>query len=117
MVLSDSKSADLNVPVSLGRFLFVPPAGALVLSNLAPGSGQTQSLVAPVLLSAGTGRVIVTTHTPSRKAKKVFSELFYTALLGGADVESALRTVQSEMIRNREFSSPLVWGTYRVWGR
>lgn len=117
MVLSDSRSADLNVPVSLGRFVFVPAARTLVLSNLAPGSGQTQSLVAPVLLSAGTDIVVVTTHTPSRKAKKVFSELFYTALLGGADVESALRTVQSGMIRNREFASPLVWGTYRVWGR
>jgi CHAT domain-containing protein len=117
LVLSDSRSADLNVPASLGRCVFLPPAGAHVLSNLAPGDGTTQALVAPVLLSSGTGRVVITTHTPSRKAKKVFSELFYTALLGGADVESALRTVQSEMIRNPEFSSPLVWGTYRVWGR
>jgi CHAT domain-containing protein len=89
----------------------------VVVSNLAPYRADAHVVVASSFLSGGASSVIISTHTPSRKAKKVFSEMFYTALLGGADVQTALRKVQSEMIRNPEFSSPLVWGPYMLWGQ
>jgi tetratricopeptide (TPR) repeat protein len=116
-VLSDGKSAELSVRFSLGRFAGLTSYRAVVVSNLAPYHADAPVVVASSFLSGGASSVIISTHTPSRKAKKVFSEMFYTALLGGADVQTALRKVQSEMIRNPEFSSPLVWGAYTLWGQ
>jgi tetratricopeptide (TPR) repeat protein len=116
-VLSDGKSAELSIRFPLGRFAGLTSYRAVVVSNLAPYRADAHVVVASSFLSGGASSVIISTHTPSRKAKKVFSEMFYTALLGGADVQTALRKVQSEMIRNPEFSSPLVWGPYMLWGQ
>jgi tetratricopeptide (TPR) repeat protein len=117
VMLSDTKSAELGVRFSVGRFAGLTSYRSVVLSDLSPGLANVHVLLASALLSGGATSVVVSTATPSRKAKKVFSEMFYTALLGGADVQSALRRVQAEMIRNPEFSSPLVWGAYMAWGQ
>ena len=115
-VFSDGRSADLTARVSLGRFASLGGYRAVVVSDLWPGKEGSSSVIAPSLLSGGATAVVVTAYTPSRKAKKVFSESFYTALLGGADVQTALRSVYNEMIGDPEFASPLVWGTYALWG-
>jgi tetratricopeptide (TPR) repeat protein len=117
VIVSDGKSADLSVQYSPGRFATLTAYRAVVVSSLSPGQANVHVVLASSLLAGGAMPVIVATSTPSRKAKKVFSEIFYTALLGGADAQTALRRVQAEMIRNPEFSSPLVWGSYMSWGQ
>jgi CHAT domain-containing protein len=115
-VFSDGRSADLTTRISLGRFSSLSGYRTVVVSDLWPGKEGASSVIAPSLLSGGATAVVVTAYTPSRKAKKVFSESFYTALLGGADVQTALRSVYNEMIGDPEFASPFVWGTYALWG-
>jgi len=117
MILSDGKSLTSRTTVLLGECTAFPASPAVIVSNLSAGQASAHTVLAPLLLINGSRSVIMNAYTPSRKAKKVFGEVFYTSLLGGANAQDAFRKVQSEMIRNPEFSSPLVWGTFFLWGR
>jgi tetratricopeptide (TPR) repeat protein len=117
MILSDGKSLSSSAMVLLGECTAFPAFPAVVVSNLSADQALAHIVLAPLLLSNGSGSVIMNAYTPSRKVKKVFGEAFYTSLLGGASAQNAFRNVQVEMIRNPEFSSPLVWGTFFLWGR
>jgi hypothetical protein len=61
--------------------------------------------------------VIGNGFTPSRKTKKFFGEVFYTALLGGNSVQSAYRKVQMEMIKNPDYAPQFVWAPFFLWGK
>jgi CHAT domain-containing protein len=117
MILSDGKSLTSRATVLLGECTAFPASPAVIVSNLLAGQASAHTVLAPLLLANGSGLVIMNAYTPSRKAKKVFGEAFYTSLLGGANARNALRKAQGEMIRNPEFSSPLVWGTFFLWGQ
>jgi CHAT domain-containing protein len=117
MILSDGKSLTSRATVLLGECTAFPASPAVIVSNLSAGQASAHTVLAPLLLANGSGLVIMNAYTPSRKAKKVFGEAFYTSLLGGTNARSALRKAQGEMIRNPEFSSPLVWGTFFLWGQ
>ncbi len=117
LILSDGKSNTTPAPVPLGALLTLPPVPTVVFSCLTPDQPLTPALVAPLFLGNGSRFVIATAYTPSRKLKKFFCESWYTALASGATPEQAFRKAQRDMIRNPEFSSPLVWSAYTLWGR
>jgi CHAT domain-containing protein len=117
LVLSDGKSSVSQALVPLGDLLTLPAVPTVVFSGLVAGQPQTPALIAPLFLSNGTRSLIATTYTPSRKLKKFFGESFYTALASGASPEQAFRKAQRDMIHSVDFSSPLVWSSYTLWGR
>ncbi len=117
LILSDGKSSTTSELVPLGALLTLPPVPTVVFSCLTPDQPLTPALVAPLFLSDGSRYVIATAYTPSRKLKKFFCESWYTALASGVSPEQAFRKAQRDMIRNPEFSSPLVWSAYALWGR
>jgi tetratricopeptide (TPR) repeat protein len=117
LVLSDGKSSATRTLVPLGELLTLHAVPTVVFSGLMPDQPRIPALIAPLLLSSGSRFVITTAYTPSRKLKKFFGESFYTALASGATPEQAFRKAQRDMIRSLEFSSPLVWSSYALWGR
>jgi CHAT domain-containing protein len=117
LVLSDGKSATTRALVPLGELLSLHAVPTVVFSGLTAGQPETPALVAPLFLSNGSRFVITTAYTPSRKLKKFFGETFYTALAAGTTPEQAFRKAQRDMIRSPEFSSPLVWSSYELWGK
>ncbi len=117
LILSDGKSSTGRALVPLGELLTLPPVPTVVFSCLTSDQPQTPALVSPLLLANGSRFVIATVYTPSRKLKKFFGESFYTALAAGATPEQAFRRAQRDMIKSPEFSSPLVWSSYVLWGR
>jgi CHAT domain-containing protein len=114
MLFSDGQSLT-TTKVPLADLLGLPHFPVFVLSNLAPDEPGVPDAVAPLVLSNGARCVVVNTLTPSRKMKKFFGEAFYTSLLGGMTPARAFQKAQGEMIRNPEFSSPLVWSSYFLW--
>jgi CHAT domain-containing protein len=117
LLLSDGKSADPARRVPLGDLLSLPPWPTVVVSDL---DGQRLGIhpSEPYLfLANGTQQVIFNSRVPSRKTKKMFGELFYTSLLGGASVRAAYHQAQLDMIRNPAFAGPYQWGWFILWGR
>lgn len=117
LVLSEGKAPGLHASILLGRLFSLPPSPTLVFSNLKPGITPLHAAVPYILLSNGSGAVLLNGVVPPRKAKKYFSEVFYTSLQGGMTSAEAFHRVQREMIRNVEYSSPYVWGTLFLWGK
>lgn len=117
LVLSDGKSATTTHEVLLGELLALPRYPSVVISNLTPGSTVLHAGVPYLFLAGGSSATVMTGYVPWRTAKKYFSEVFYTTLLAGVPVEAAFRKVQTEMIRTPEYSSPLVWAPYFLWGK
>jgi CHAT domain-containing protein len=117
VVLSDGKSLTTRTSILLGDLRMLPRFPVVVLSNLSSGQPNTPVIMAPLFLSNGARMVVTNTYTPSRKLKKFFGEIFYTALLAGATPEQAFRKAQQDLIRNPEFSSPLVWSSLFLWGQ
>jgi hypothetical protein len=115
--MSDGKSLTSSTSVLFGDLLLLPRFPAVVVSNLTAGQPYVPAVLAPLFLSNGSRMVAINAYTPSRKLKKIFGEVFYTALLGGATPEQAFRKAQQDLIRSPEFSSPLVWGSYFLWGQ
>jgi tetratricopeptide (TPR) repeat protein len=108
---------ELPGSVPLGIFASAVRFPAILVSNLAPDQPGIPEVIAPLLLSGTARSVIATAYTPPRKAKKVFGEAFYTALLAGSTPAQAYQSAVKELIRNPEFTSPLQWGTFVCWGR
>jgi CHAT domain-containing protein len=117
VILSGGRSAGIPVILPAPAFAAGVRAPAVIISNLAPDQPGIPAIVAPLLLSGSGRAVIANAYTPSRKLKKMFGEAFYTGLQGGATPPQAYRGALRELIRNPEFSSPLVWGTFQLWGK
>jgi len=115
LYLSDNQSGSGLKAVLLGDLFSVPPYSAVVVSNL------TNGLLYPAepypFLAGGSNVVIMNSYVPSRKTKKYFGEVFYTALLGGATCQQAFRKVQQEMMKNPEFSATYIWAPFFLWGK
>ncbi|HCV42932.1 MAG TPA: hypothetical protein DGH68_05575, partial [Bacteroidetes bacterium] len=65
----------------------------------------------------GSSSVIVNNYPSSRKAKKMFGEIFYTTLLAGRTTEDAYRQALLDMIKNKEYAAVYVWSPFSLWGR
>lgn len=117
LVLSDGKSAETMKRVPLGDLLSIEPAPTVLVSDLDEQRTGIRPAEAYLFLSNGTQQAILTSITPSRKAKKFFGEIFYTTLLTGAAPRVAYQSAVLEMIRNRDFTSPHNWAPFFLWGR
>ena len=117
VVLSDGESAETTKRIPLGDLLSLPRIPAVVVSDLDPRRLGIRPAEPYLFLANGTQEVVFTSTVPSRKAKKVCGEIFYTALLSGADVRSAYRKAQLEMIRTADYASPFTWAPFFIWGR
>ena len=117
VVLSDGESAETTRHVPLGELLSLPRIPAVVVSDLAPERLGVRPAEPYLFLANGTQEVVFTSTVPSRIAKKFFGEIFYTTLLTGADVRSAYRKAQLEMIRTGEYAAPFRWAPFFLWGR
>ena len=115
--LSDGKSVNSIKQVLLGELFSLPPFAAVMLSDLGDPCIGNGPLLASIFLMNGSAAFITNTYPPARKTKKYLSELFYTALLAGATPASAIRQVQLEMIKNRDYLSPHIWAPFVVWGK
>ncbi len=117
ITLSDGESAESTRHIPLGELLSLPRIPAVVVSDLDDSRLGVRPAEPYLFLANGTQEVVFTSIVPSRIAKKFFGEIFYTALLAGADVRSAYRKAQLEMIRTAEYSSPFTWAPFVLWGR
>ena len=117
LTLSDGESPETVRRVPLGELLSLPRIPAVVVSDLDDQRLGVRPAEPYLFLANGTQEVVFTSTVPSRKAKKFFGEVFYTALLAGDDVRGAYRKAQLEMIRTGEYSSPFTWAPFVLWGR
>jgi tetratricopeptide (TPR) repeat protein len=115
--LSDGKAFDTWKPVPWERFALLPPYPTLIVSDLGAGGATVRPEFPWILLANGTPTVIVQAYPPTRKTKKFFGEIFYTATLSGAAPRIAARQTQLEMIRTPEYASPSLWAPFMVWGK
>lgn len=116
LLLSDGKSAAPPRRVPAGELLSLPPWPTVVVSDLDSQRLGINPAEPYLFLTNGTQQVIFTSHVPSRKEKKLFGELLYTSLLGGASVRNAYHQAQMDMIKNPAFAGPHQWGWFILWG-
>jgi tetratricopeptide (TPR) repeat protein len=117
VVLSDGESAESIKRIPLGELLSLPPVTAIVVSDLDEHRLGIRPSEPYLFLANGTQEIVFTSTVPSRKAKKYFGEIFYTTLLAGADVRTAYRKAQLEMIRTADYASTFTWAPFFLWGR
>ena len=117
IILSDAKTRGIAKDALWGDLLKIAPFPAVVLSHLHADSISIDQLLPSLFLINGSSTVIANTLPASRKSKKFFGEIFYTALLAGNTAESAFRQAMLEMIKNKEYASPFVWGPFSLWGK
>lgn len=104
--------------VSWGELRSIRPRATVVVSPLGPVERpEAQGVLAEVFLTNGSREVVMMTFPPARRSKKYFGEVFYTELLSGADVRTAYRRVQTEMIGRREYAALPLWAPYMLWTR
>ena len=117
VVLADSESPEILRHVPLGDLVSIAAPPAVVVSDLDQARLGVRPAEPYLFVAAGAQDVIFTSWVPTRKAKKYFGELFYTALLAGADVPGAFRKAELGMINAGEYSSPAIWGPFVLWQR
>jgi CHAT domain-containing protein len=116
-IVSDGKSPAVMKRVPTVELLAVPPYATVVISDLDPGRLGIRPAEPYLFMANGSQQIVFTSHTPSRKTKKMFGEHFYTALLSGADTRAAYRKAQLEMIKTPEYAGPHVWAWFTLWGK
>jgi CHAT domain-containing protein/tetratricopeptide (TPR) repeat protein len=116
-VLSDEASSDIMKRIPSGELLSMHPFNSVVVSDLDPGRSGIRPPEAYLFFAAGTQHLVFTSRAPSRKAKKIFGELFYTALLTGMHTRAAFHKAQLDMLKMPEYAPPHVWAPFFLWGR
>lgn len=114
---SDGKALDTWKPVPWERFALLPPFPTVIVSDLGAGGATVRPEFPLLLLANGTPTVVVQSYPPSRKTKKFFGEIFYTATLSGLAPRAAARQTQLEMLRTPEYAAPSIWAPFMVWGK
>ena len=114
--LSDGQSSEVLRHIPLGDILTLPPSSTVVVSDLDAGRFGIHPIEPYVFLADGVQEVVFTSHPPTRKAKKIFGELFYTSLLEGSTPRVAYHNAQVGMIKSEDFSHPSMWGWFTLWG-
>ena len=117
VTLSDGKTMDGERQVPLGELFSMASFPSVVLSDLEVNHTTIVPSEAYIYLINGTGALITNAYTPSRKTKKIFGEMLYTALLQGNTTPAAYWKTQLEMMRNPESSGQYAWGAFFLWGK
>jgi tetratricopeptide (TPR) repeat protein len=116
VVLADGRTVDLQRNVPLADLLTIYPFPTVVVSDLDPGRSGIRPAEPYLFLAGGTQEVIFTAEPLSRKTKKYFGEVFYTALLTGVNSRVAYKKAQLDMINSKDFGSPAAWAPFILWG-
>ncbi|MFN0157410.1 MAG: CHAT domain-containing protein [Bacteroidota bacterium] len=114
---SDGQSGTTTKRALWGEMYSIPAVGALLFSDLGDDTEMHRTSLVQTLLMSGSGKVVLNSFVPLRKCKKFFGEIFYTSLLGGADVDGAMRAVQLAMIKSPEYSATHMWAPFFLWGK
>ena len=117
VLLSDGKGINSTRRILLGELCTLPPAATVIISDLGKAGPRVEPVQALLFLMNGSETVIVNGFATTRKAKKYFGEMFYTARLAGQTSQAAFRQAQLAMIKNPEYSSPFHWGGFFLWGQ
>ncbi len=117
VLLSDGATPGTIREVLWGDFLATPAFQTVIVSNLRADSTQLDGLLPSIFLLNGSSSVILTMYPTSRKAKKLFGEIFYTTLLAGKSSEEGYRQAMLEMIKNKDYASPSNWAPFLRWGK
>jgi CHAT domain-containing protein len=117
VVLSDGKTRSGTREALWEEIPTTTAFPTVVVSHLRADSIGIDRLLPALFLANGSSSVIVNMHPASRKAKKYFGEIFYTALLAGKSPESAYREALLEMIKNKEYATPHDWAPFSLWGK
>jgi CHAT domain-containing protein len=117
VILPDSRTADVARHVPLAELLTIHPFPTIVVSDLDDARTGVRPAEAYVFLAGGTQEVVFTSEPLSRKTKKYFGEVFYTALLTGVNSRVAYKKAQSDMIKSKDFGSPAAWAPFVLWGK
>lgn len=117
VMLSDGKSPDTFRQVRWGQLCSMSGFSTVIISDIVEHRSGVEPALPMLFLMNGTGAVGLTSYTPARKTRKYFGEVFYTALLAGASGQQALRQVQLEMIKNKEYAAPYIWAPFFLWGK
>ena len=117
LVLSDGQSITSWKRVLFGELFSLPTFATVIISDLAADQNAAHRSEPYIFLANGSGAVIMNVYVPSRKTKKFFGEIFYTALLAGNTSQAAFRRVQLDMIKSPEYSSPFAWAPFFLWGK
>jgi hypothetical protein len=116
MLLSDGESATTYRRVSIGEIFSMQPSGTVFFSNINEHFTSVHSALSQLFMANGTDVLITNCVPSSRRAKKIFGEMYYTALMTGSTSPVAFRKAQQELIRSREYGSPEVWAPFMMWG-
>jgi CHAT domain-containing protein len=116
VVLSDGKGINSMRRVLLGELCTIVPFPTVIISDVGKTAPRLDPLQPLLFLMNGSGTVILNGFATTRKAKKYFGEMFYTARLAGQTSQAAFRQAQLAMIKNAEYSSPFLWGGFFLWG-
>ncbi len=117
IILSDGVRTDAISKVPIGSMAGIPMPQALVFSNVGNRPGQLYRYVPALFLALGTRTVVATMWQGDRRAKKLFGEQFYTALLAGRTATEAYALAIREMSRNPDADHVQRWGLYYQYGR
>jgi tetratricopeptide (TPR) repeat protein len=115
VMLADPRIRDIAKEYSWGEFLGTSAFATVVLSHLKADTVAIDELLPSLFLMNGSSTVMANPLPASRKAKKVFGELFYTALLAGQSADEAYRQAILAMIRDKELTAPLGWVPFALW--
>jgi len=115
--LADGHTSYGLARVSLGDALQVPSPYVLIISNLSARIGGMNEYVPLAFLAAGAPNVITTMWQGSRREKKYFGEVFYTAMRGGLIPSEAYMDAILAVKKKSDFSAVHRWGLYYRFGK
>lgn len=117
MILSDGKTRGSVKEVPLGLLLTTASFPTVIVSHLNADTVSAGKLIPALFLMNGTSSCIINEHPVSRKAKKQFGEMMYTAFPAGTSTPAAFRGAITGMVRGKDSSSPSAWAPFSLWGR
>jgi tetratricopeptide (TPR) repeat protein len=113
IILSDGKSDRAVSYVRFGQLFGIAPFSTVILSNV--NDEQLQASVPRIFLMNGSADVVMNSYMPTRKAKKIFNELFYTELMAGNSTEVSYRNTLLKMLNDPQTASPRLWSWFYLW--
>lgn len=101
---------------ALGRLQLAVLSACSTAKTEQQQTGNPETLVRP-FLRAGVPDVVATRWSVDSAATASFMRLFYTHLLGGQPVSSAMQMARAEMRRSAGTAHPYYWAAFEVYGR
>jgi tetratricopeptide (TPR) repeat protein len=115
--IADGRTSYGLARVSLGDALQVPSPHVLIFSNLSAHVGDMAEYAPLAFLANGVPNVITTLWQGSRREKRYFGEVFYTAMKGGLIPSEAYMDAVLAVKKKNDFSRAHRWGLYYRFGK